>query len=234
MTPGLDRVPAAPPGIDELPGAPGRCLGSAAVRLRRLVPALAAVTVAGLVAGGCAEQSAALRVGDRSLSESDLIDELDAWGGNEALWANSGREAPTGELTDSWDQGFVAEIIQQRVQFMLADQIFDEQGLEITDGDRDAAEQDLGQQLGPAFDEFPDDLRADLVDVIARRDALVGELGEDGLQQALSEAVADADISVASRFGHWDEDSLTIVPPDGSTPAAGVADDLGLTPGSTG
>ncbi|HLM63478.1 MAG TPA: hypothetical protein VK306_04195 [Acidimicrobiales bacterium] len=204
------------------------------MRLRRLVPALAAVTVAGLAPGGCAEQSAALRVGDHSVSEADLMDELDAWGGNEQYWTDVSQPVPEGELPDSWDQEFVSQTLSQRVQFLLIEDIFDERGLELTDDDRNAAEQGLGQQLGAAFDAFPDDLRADLVDVIARRNALVDELGQDGFQQALYEAVTGADISVASRFGHWDEDTLAVVPPDGSTPAAGVADDLGITPGTTG
>jgi hypothetical protein len=186
---------------------------------------LAAVAVAGLLSTGCAEQSAALRVGDRTVSESDLIDELDTYGANESLWQASGQPAPTGELTDSWDQNFVASILEQRVVLMLAGQMFDEQGLSLDDSARSGAEQRLGQQFGPGFDEFPDDYRQAFIDDVARADTLSESLGDD-FESALIDEAADTDIEVSSRFGSWDQDGFRVIPPEGPAPAPGGATDV--------
>ncbi|HEV7760377.1 MAG TPA: hypothetical protein VGO78_15350, partial [Acidimicrobiales bacterium] len=93
---------------------------------RRLVSLFAAVGLVGLASTGCAEQSAAIRVGDDTVSESQVLDELDAWAGNETL-------IPAGQVTgelgeDSYIQPFVGSIIQQRVTFMLYEQLFDDEG----------------------------------------------------------------------------------------------------------
>ena len=198
------------------------------MRSRRLVPVLAAVAVAGLATFGCAEQSAAVRVGDATLSESDLITELDAYGDNEALFASgASADSLSGELVDSYDQQFVSEIIQQRIVFMLAEGLFEDEGLEIDDAARSQAEQTLSSQFGGGFEDFPEDYRNGFVDDVARYYALVDELGEEGFDEALLEAAGSETIVVSSRFGAWDPDSFAVVPPAGPTP---TADDSAIPP----
>lgn len=189
------------------------------MRPRRFVPVIAAVAVAGLATLGCAEQSAAVRVGDRTVSESDLISELDAYGDNEALFA-SGASADSlrGDLSDSYDQQFVAEIIQQRIVFLLAEGLFEDEGLELDDGARSQAEQTLASQFGGGFDDFPEEYRDAFVEDVARYYALVDEMGADGFDEALLEAAGRETIVVSSRFGEWDAQQFAVVSPAGSTP----------------
>ena len=196
------------------------------MRTRRLAPVLAAVAVAGLSLG-CAEQSAAVRVGDRTVSESDFIDELDAFGSNEALLApGQSPDALRGELAGSYDQQYVSEIIQQRIMFLLVEEVFEREGLELEDADRSEAEQTLAPQL----EAFPESYRTEFVDDVARYNALSRELGPEEFDAALVEEADSTDISVSSRFGSWDEDQFTVVPPAGSTPLIQGSGDVAEDP----
>jgi hypothetical protein len=194
------------------------------VHLRRLVSLTAVVTVAGLATFGCADQSAGVRVGDDVVSESEMLDELDAFGQNEALFAGAGQstEALRGELRSSYTQDFASEIVQQRITFMLAAQIFEDEGFELNEADRQNAEAGLRQQLQDGFDDFPEDYRESFVDDVAMYNALATRLGEDEFRQALLDKATSTDIEVSSRFGSWDEDRLTIQPPPG--PVTGQGD----------
>jgi hypothetical protein len=96
---------------------------------RRLTLLVAAIAAAGLVGAGCSEQSAALRVGDTTVSQSDFEDELDGFAELE------GAEAVRGDARDSYTQEFVGAVLRQRIGFILAEQLFDEQGLELTEAD---------------------------------------------------------------------------------------------------
>lgn len=193
------------------------------MHLRRVLPLLAAVTVAGLAAFGCAEQSAGVRVGDDVVSENDILDELDAYGTNEALFTAAGEspDALRGELRTSYQQSFVSEIVQQRITFMLAAQIFEDEGLELSDGERQAAAAGLAQQMGEGLDAFPDAYREAFVDDVARYNRLATELGEDEFRLALVEKASNTDIEVSSRFGEWNEEQLAIDPPPAPRPAPG-------------
>jgi hypothetical protein len=194
------------------------------VLVRRLTPVLALAAVVGLAASGCASQTVGVQVGDNTRSEADTVDELNAWGENEAL-IPPGQEAAAGirgELADSYSQDFVADILQQRITFMLAEQLFDEQDLELTDDATTDAEEDLAGQIGrEALDDFPEGYRQSLVNDVARLRLLAEELGQDEVQNALAEAATTTEIEVSPRFGEWDEDELGIVPPAGSNPAPG-------------
>jgi hypothetical protein len=77
---------------------------------------------------------------------------------------------------------------------------------------------------------LPEDRRADFVDDVATLRVLQGEL-QDGFTQAITDAYAEADISVRSQYGRWDPEQLTIVPPDGpaAPPGGGDAETDGPT-----
>lgn len=200
------------------------------MRLRRLLP-VTAVTLAGLATFGCAEQSAGVRVGDDTVSESDMIDELNAFGENDALVGEGQADAIRGDLGQSYTQSFAGEIVQQRIVFMLAAQVFEDEGLELSDADRSEAEQAMAEQMQGGLDAFPDDYRRTFIDDVAKYNLLAGELGDDEFNQALVDKAGSTDIEVSSRFGEWNDDELTIDPPPGPTPGRQTEAPL---PGATG
>jgi hypothetical protein len=172
---------------------------------------IVAVPAALLVGAGCSEQSAAVRVGDTTVSQSDFEDELDAFADLQ------GRESVTGELADSYTQEFVAAALGQRIEFILAEQVFDEQGLEL----RDADIAEITDQAGDQLDGVPRDLRRSLIEDVARRSRLADELGQEEYNRALTELADSTDIEVSSHYGSWDEQEYTVVPPKGPAPAPG-------------
>jgi hypothetical protein len=184
---------------------------------RRLTLLVAALAAAGLVGAGCSEQSAALRVGDTTVSQSDFEDELDAFAGLQ------GAEGVRGDARDSYAQEFVGAVLEQRIGFILAEELFDEQGLELTDDDI----ADTAAQAGDQLDGMPRDLRDSLIEDVARQSRLVNELGQEEYTRALTDAVDSTDIEVSSHYGSWDRDEFTVVPPEGpagAEPSQGEGD----------
>ncbi|HEY8523567.1 MAG TPA: hypothetical protein VIL48_01300 [Acidimicrobiales bacterium] len=201
---------------------------------RRLTPVLALAAVAGLAASGCASQAVGVRVGDTTLSQADVMDELDAWANNEALFPPGQPMVIEGDAVGSYSQEFVGDVLLQRIRSLVAEQILEERGLEVTDADRADAERallDSGFQ-GGALDGFTDDYRARLIDDQAYLNVLAEELGPQGANEALAEAAATTEIEVNPRFGDWDEDELAVAPPAGPTPRPDAA--AGAMPGATG
>ena len=172
---------------------------------RRLTLLVAAVAAAGLVGAGCSEQSAAVRVGDTTVSQSDFEDELDAFAGLE------GAEGVRGDARDSYTQEFVGAVLEQRIGFILTEQVFDERGLELTDDDIAQTAAQVGGQL----DGMPRDLRDSLIEDVARQSRLANELGQEEYGSALTDAAESTDIEVSSHYGSWDTEQFTVVPPEG-------------------
>jgi hypothetical protein len=172
---------------------------------RRPTLLLAAVAAAGLAGAGCSEQSAALRVGDTTVSQSDFEDELDGFA------ELQGAEGVRGDARDSYTQEFVGAVLGQRIEFILAEQLFDEQGLDLTEDD--IAE--TAGQAGDQLDGMPRDLRDSLIEDVARRSLLVNELGQEEYSRALTDAADSTDIEVNSHYGSWDTEEYTVVPPEG-------------------
>ena len=226
---------------------------------RRLPTLLAAAALVGALATtGCAEENAAVRVGDRSLSDKDLMDEVGYIYRNTALWdlvdqqngseAGTAREGLRGDAPGSdpenpgtFDQGFVAGVLQQRVTFMLVDELYERDGESVTDQHRAAAEQAQTQQFGDAFQESPESYQDQLVDEYARLVSLQETLGDEEFNEKIIELIDSTDVEVSSRYGSWDADVFrsapdqpAVVPPVGPTPAPGSADpaDLGADLGT--
>lgn len=101
-------------------------VGSAAVRTRWFTSSLAGVTaLALLAASGCGEQAAAIRVGDHYVSQADFMDEVrDVY--------------DTEDDEGSIPQEVVGQVATQRVVHQLIVDLYDGEGLELTDGDREA------------------------------------------------------------------------------------------------
>jgi hypothetical protein len=204
---------------------------------RRLASLLAAVTVAGLAATGCSspastmrEQSAAVRVDDRTVSRSDFEDSLDLFYENDDLRAFL-FEATKDQLRaedgprDSYLQEYVGAVAGVQVQFLVVAEALEEQDIVLTDADREAIVQQLDQSLPGGFDSLPSGLRDDIVDGFAGFDKLRSELGEEEFNVVIGEVVDASDIDVSSRYGSWDADQFQVVPPSGPAPAPGTADE---------
>jgi hypothetical protein len=205
---------------------------------RRLASLIAAVSVAGLAATGCAEQSAAVRVDDATVSRSDFEDQLDVVYENDDLRAflfqavDRSQLRAEGDPNGSFRQEYVGAMATLQVQFLVAAQALENEGLELTDDDRAGVIDQIDQGVPDGFESLPEGFRDDLVDGIAAFDKLQSELGEDGFTVAIGEVVDAADIEVSSRYGSWDPDQFTVTPPPGPAPAPGADDDeTGLTPG---
>ncbi|HET8620961.1 MAG TPA: hypothetical protein VFM27_18465 [Acidimicrobiales bacterium] len=195
---------------------------------RRLVPVLVAAAAAVLVAGACTEQSAALRVGDESVSRTEIYDELEFITTNEEFRSarfGEGVEVSEllGTLRSSYPQDFVASILAQRLGYMLAGDVLEANDIEVTESDRDGVTDQLDELLSGGADSLPDEYRDDLVEGLARLSVLEGELGSQEANAQLREAAESADIDVSSHFGSWNPDTLSIDPPPG--PAGAPADD---------
>jgi hypothetical protein len=206
---------------------------------RRALVLFAALAIAGLAASGCGSSAAAVRVGDDYVSQSDFQDQLDAVYENESLRIVlfgpqvtpdqlRGEDDPPG----SYRQPFVGGMATAQVQFMVIGDLVEEEGLEITDADRDAYVGDLeaqaeqaGLDFAGAFDDLPGDMRDQLLDALLGTELLVGEFGEAELASTVDEAVGEADVSVSSRYGSWDPERRAVVPPTG--PATPPGADLG-------
>lgn len=216
----------------------GRCASpyDRGVLNRRLASLLAAVTVAGLAATGCSEQSAAIRVDDTTVSRGDFEDELDFFYANDDVrtfvFGQISQDELQGELRDSYTQEFVAAVAGLRVQFIVARDVFDDEGLELADEERARAEELIAAQVPEGVDAIPRDRRSAFVDDVATFTTLQAELGEEGFGAAMTEAFRAADITVRTQYGSWDPDQLAVVPPPGpASPGGQGAASAGSIPG---
>ena len=209
---------------------------------RRLLLPLAAAGLAGLLASGCAKQSAAVRVGDQSVSQEELFDELElivtdsdfrniTFGPEDSTPLSSlqGTLGPS-----SYSQFMIGAVVNQRVEYLVAGDVLEENGLEITDDDRAAIEDAINQALGNGGESLPPAYREDLVEGLTRLQVLQRELGDDEFQRQMTDALVNADVEIASHFGSWDPDRGGVVPPPGPVQAPGSEDDGGGEPGGAG
>jgi hypothetical protein len=207
---------------------------------RRLASLLAAVTVAGLVVTGCADQSAAVRVDDRSVSRSDFEDALDLFYENDELrgllFQNTTQEQlrPQDGPRDAYAQEYVGALARTYIEFLVVEHTLESEGIELTDADRQAVEDQLDQSLTGGIDALPDTQRTQIVDGFAGLDKLRSELGDEQFNVVIGEVVDKVDISVSSRYGSWDDDEFTVTPPpgplgagDGSGEGAGAGSPTG-------
>lgn len=206
-----------------------------AVPRRRLATLAAVLALAGLVASGCDTQSAALRVGDESVSQSELFEEMrlltEDQGYRTLLLGNVDQSQLKGPVDGSYSQALVGYVLGNRVTFFVADDVLADNGVEVTDADRQQVAQRLDQSLPPGT-KLPDRLHDSLVEGATRVSLLRSKLG-DKANSALIKAETQADVKVNSRFGRWDADSLSVVPPEGAVEAPGTGSGSGSGSGSS-
>ena len=196
---------------------------------RRLLLPLAAAGLAGLLASGCAKQSAAVRVGDESVSQQELFDELELIVTDadfRSITFGSEDQTPLSSLQGSlgpksYSQFMIGAVVNQRVEYLVAGDVLEENGIEITDDDRAAIEDAIDQALRNGSDSLPTAYREDLVEGLTRLQVLQRELGDDEFQRQMTDALVNADVAISSHFGSWDPDRGGVVPPPGPVQAPG-------------
>jgi hypothetical protein len=200
------------------------------VRNRRLVPLIAAASVAVLAAAGCGSTSAAVTVDDQSISRQDFEDQLDEIYDNDefrgALFGEVDAQqllAPGGPV-GGFAQEYVAQMAFIQVQFMVLPQVLDDEGLEVTDADREAVEEQLEGTAPGLLDSLPDGMREQYLDGFAGFDKLRADLDEDEFNEVFTAAIESADVTVSSRYGTWNADEFTVDPPTAPRAAPGSTD----------
>jgi hypothetical protein len=180
-----------------------------------------------LGAAGCAEQSAAARVGDEIVSEASFQDEIEARAGNQAYLEQTGlpADALAGDMEGSYSQEFVGSLLQDRIFVLLFDRILADEGIEVSPDQRQQAAQSVQEGLAESYTEFPAWYREQLVEDQSKYLALGEALGSDAaVGAAVADMAARVDVEIGSHYGSWDSDlvtdawagqALAVVPPEG-------------------
>lgn len=210
----------------------------------------AAVGVAGT---GCADQSAAIRVGDDTVSEQDFVVEVETLRDNETVLqlivdSQATRADLVGELSDdSFRQPFVGYMVEQRVLLILQAQLAAQEGVEPSEADLDGVRGQVESELETAevdIADLPESFVDQLVGDIAVNNALQ-ELPTEDIQEAFLELADTTDVELSSHLGEWDAESFlaglqgqtqeagAVTPPPAPQPASGEEDgaDLGSPAG---
>jgi hypothetical protein len=202
---------------------------------RRLTALLAAPALAAVLASGCADEAAAARVGDTTISHDDLMTDVEALAGSPALLAayQVPEDAVAGEADadTSYSQEFVGFVLQQRIFNALIGQVADDEGFEVTDEDLEDAETEISNALAQAggdIDDLSSSFREQLTEDIALGSLVEEELGSEAVQSTVSDLARETDIEVSSKYGSWDAAAGGLVPPE--APAGTEGDDAETQP----
>jgi len=169
----------------------------------------------------CADDVApAARIGDRTITTDELLDEVAEWADNDQTQRAQELGAVTTPAGYAIDP--VISILQDRITFEIAGQAFDELGLALDDGLLAQASTFFfgeGPQAEAARAGFSEGYADRYVEGLARGIAVQTELGEEDFAQMILEG--GRDVEVSSRYGEWDASRLTIVAPAGPRAAPG-------------
>ena len=184
---------------------------------RRLLTLLAVAVLVLTASAGCAEDvSPAVRVGDVKISDSDLMDEVAEWTGNEQAIPQS---ELAGLTAGTYPMRLVDAILQQRIDFELHEVKFEELGLRLDNDLRQQALLSLFQgdltTAQQALSGFSEDYAAQYIDDYTRQLAVENALGSADYLAWRNEAYLATDIEVSPRYGRWDPDQQSVIGPDG-------------------
>lgn len=200
---------------------------------RRYVGPLGLVAgLAALAATGCSEQNAALRVGDETVSHSELVDLADV---QVTMAGDELTSGIVGASDGSYTQAYMGQIASDAVLVALSTQYLDQVGMPVS-------EQEVQSQLSqvvadpaaaglPAgFADLSDDDQATFVENAITVNNVASQLQATSLEQFVSTLMAeleldDDDIYVNPRYGSWDPATATITPPDGPLEQTGGGSD---------
>ncbi|MGE3620261.1 MAG: hypothetical protein AB7L84_07355 [Acidimicrobiia bacterium] len=186
--------------------------------LRRLAPAL----LAGLLvtAAACDGTTPAVRVDGSSVSEADLLDQVEQWAGNEAGLSQLLQVSPTGRTPGGYSTDLVTATASLNVLSLLMDDELERQGIELTQEDVAGAREALAPSAEVAdqlLEGFSAEQREWVLRFVAAQVTLLDELGEQGFGDWAATAYGEADIEVSSRFGSWSAADRRVVAPVGPT-----------------
>lgn len=194
---------------------------------RRLASLIAAVSIAGLAAAGCSEQSAAIRVDDATVSRSDFEDQLDrVYDSEESRRLLFQAEVAQSQLRGEGDppgsyrQEYVGAMVSFEVETLLIEKLLDDEGIEVPDDVRAQVEDEFRSGSGLDVDALPAEVRDPFLDRQAGISVLQSELG-DGYQAAVQRVVNGTTVELDSRYGTWDATQFRMEPPAGPRPAPG-------------
>ena len=152
-----------------------------------------------LIGTSCASVSPkALSVGSWSLSDSEFISELSAFADvyEQANGSATDLHGPDGS---SWSTAFTSAFLNDQLSLQLARIDAAQRGIEITDADRQAAQQALEQnftsaqgQGGSYFSKLDPTYRNTLIEGVAAQNALVAVLREEGTSDEALRRVYEA------------------------------------------
>ena len=185
------------------------------------------LAVAALSGCGSAAPGAAAVVGDDRISESELTENV-----KQVLRAQ-------GRPVDSASEALVVTTLDRMITTSLVEQLAEQQGVEVTQGELDATLANYAEATGgqEAFEELliQQDLAPESIEDLFRVNILAQKLGMEldpmGSPEAQSSAVLTAvaefseevGTSVSPRYGTWDGATLTL---------GAIANDLSI-PGSS-
>lgn len=176
---------------------------------------LVAIGLTVALSAGCANDvSPGLQVGAAKISNDDVLAEVAEWAGNPAAVP---ADSLVGQAPGTLPQALVAQILEQRIDLELHRQEFEALGLELSDelrseailalfGDQATADEALGG--------FSKAFAARYVDDVVRQNEVQTALA-DGYTDWRDAALQEAKVTVNPRYGTWDPESGTIIPPDG-------------------
>lgn len=178
-------------------------------RLALLVAVLLAVSACS------SDDDAALTVnGDDVLTVSALQDQLDELAADdEFLTSFDGRGAGAETLS----AGFVSSVLSNHVLTSLLESDLEAEGVEVTEEDVAEGTEQLAGAVGGDVEAIPASYRELLVDLFAYAAALRGHLDGDeaALQERITTLLTEAEVEVAARYGSWDEQGSSVIPPEG-------------------
>jgi hypothetical protein len=177
--------------------------------------------------GACSStDNPAVEVNGRAYSHSDFIEELDQLAGNKALLKEFGVDVTQlrGKGNGTYAPDFADAILSQRVQYLIFEGEREKRGVKITKADRDQAKAIAFSQPDSAdtvLAGFSTSFAKRYIDDIAGALALQADIGEEEFTTWIADAIASAKVKVSPRYGRWDQDAQSVVPPDGPKPAPG-------------
>jgi hypothetical protein len=170
-----------------------------------------ALGVLGLAATGCADQSAAARVGDQTLSEEQLLAEATALADDPELTAQAEESGGSlrGASEASISQDVAGFLLNGHVQAMLFGELFarEGQGLVVDDTARANGEQQYESFYGGLGEILPDSFRSDAVEGFAKAVLVQEQLGSD-FNAAFNDVVETTEVHISSRYGTWDAEAF--------------------------
>jgi hypothetical protein len=209
-------------------------VASAAVLQRRLALSLVVLAAVVLAAAGCADQSAAIEVGDQSVSESDLQDMLAGYAGNEAWTGGATDEELAGDSPRSWGRPLVDQVLVQTIYSLFVEEQFEQADLELTDADISSArgEIEADAQAQEILAGFPDLIRDQVIETQARSTLLAQSLGQSPAEEGLIELVSTTDVELSSRYGSFDRQAFLqlLVDQQGAETASPILPPAGPAP----